>query len=363
MMTATPAMINEYESGPLGSALRVTVDCTRGIRQPRWSVVEDEFYDSHDALFHDAVSLGPIFHVKEEALGDKRPFNVFIELTGAVFAEGWLDRVDPIYDRTHEGSRPLAVRRISANQALVSWLGSGFPREESWARWILRLWLSDATGALAPLYLAFTCFMGDSRTKLEKRLMPKVSSSRRASPSRGAKTDDAREMNIRIDLQELREPCFPGLFKPRDEIGLPRFLYLEPLIVIRKGGEDLDLVFTTDDAMLFPCDPSPCNPSSRGREPLALVWLGVTHPKECDEDELVARGFETSWIDDDGRSAGVRLRQALELDEARPRHAASFFFVQQKVIGGGSPTATLQQSNALVDPTVVYDQDDPPRGG
>ncbi|HEX9736008.1 MAG TPA: hypothetical protein VGG06_28940, partial [Thermoanaerobaculia bacterium] len=94
------------------------------------------------------------------------------------------------------------------------------------------------------------------------------------------------------------------------------------------------------------------------------LWRGVTDPKEgCGgADRTSARGFQSSWCNPEGGSATVRWMEPPK-DEVR-RRAASFFFVNQGFKGSGddTQTGTLVPGCALVDPTVIHDQDSPPGG-
>lgn len=370
-MTAIDFQLENGVAQDEKTGISVVVNCANGIDRPHWSLIEDGFYDGLSSSLVKAATVGPVFHVKAEALEQASPFSVHLQLEHAVFAAGQNGNPATPYDSTHKdlGHVTVTGNERDRTRARVTWTGIGVARRnEGWSRWIVRLYLEDegTPARRAPIYLGFTCMWNEKRSELRDKLKRQHTLALPANASFTSIPQAAHKLSIRIDVEGEGEPRFPDLFRPRDQINLPDHVYLEPLIVIRKSEELIDLEFTSDDGILFPSDPSQCNPSMGGREPLATAWLGVTNPKvECrpPENEPVSRGFVGSWIEIEPKPkrAVVRWQEPKDEDTAKKR-IASFFFVKESVIGGGSPSASLQFRQTLIDPTVVYDKDDPPKG-
>lgn len=201
-------------------------------------------------------------------------------------------------------------------------------------------------------------------SRLLSQLVVKSKSGSRASAAPLAMPEDGNGLKLRtrIELEGDKDPAFPELFKSRRDLRLPGYVFLEPLIVIKKAGRDklFDFEFISSDSIFLRCPPSECNPGMAEKDPLALAWMGVTNSKaECESTEgPVSRGFVTSWINPE-EVATVRWRE--EANDDQPQRIASFFFVKRPATGSGSATISrLVSMGALIDPTVVYDKDDPP---
>jgi len=302
-----------------------------------------------------------MFHVKGDGPESELPLLVSIELENAVFDTEPDATHDPLFHSTNESPKPVNVSFPVATRAQVAWNGSALAGDAGWGRWIVRLRIRDSLGKYFPIHLGFTCLKKAKISTLRNQLLMTSVTSRAISAAASTTTEDALKLRTRIDLKG-GEPLFPELFKPREEIGLPDQVYLEPLIVIKRTGVGklLDFEFTSDDPIFLRCDPSDCNPGIPGKDPLALAWMGVTNAKaECEPtDGPVARAFVTSWIDQQDQVAAVRWREETVGDDLQ--RIASFFFVKGSASGDPTRTSGLVSLGTLIDPTIVYDKDDPP---
>lgn len=359
-MNATATLPEQLSSCREESDLRIVIDCRRGTDRPRWDLIETSFYETELAALEETLTVSPLFHVKPEA----SPFSVCVELQGAVFAS---PQPDPSFHHTSDTFHPITFLVLGGRHVRLAWSGSD-PAAQEWGRWIYRFFVQEeeSPGPPQPVYLAFTCLPPESKPALRRRLTPPAPAATAYPATAAAFSESEQKLRFHLALSSDGDPVFRGLFRSDRRRELPDDVYLEPLIVVKEAEQRVDFEFVSDDGVFFPGERGDCDPGLPEKNPLALLWRGVTDPKPgCGlPDQTSARGFLASWNDPD-RGRATLCWQEPSPDEIR-RRVASFFFVNRAVKGGGdgdtTQTGSLEFASALVDPTVVHDQDSPPRG-
>ncbi|HEX9737451.1 MAG TPA: hypothetical protein VGG06_36285, partial [Thermoanaerobaculia bacterium] len=299
--TATATLLENPPLPSEGSSHEIVVDCLAGTARPRWNLIEPSFYRGLAGL-EGILTVAPLFHVKPDA-----SFSLSIKLRGAVFAAQF---PDTSFHVTHPTLRPVTFVWKDRRHVQASWKGPVRAMDD-WGRWVYRFYVQeDENPGLPqppqPVYLAFTCLAEESKPNLFARLTPDQPAQ---SPALvGAIPASEGKLSIGIELSSEGEPVFRDLFRYGDDVALPDGVYLEPLIVVRQPEKMVDIEFTTGGTILFAGEADECDPGMANQNPLALLWRGVTDPKEgCGgADRTSARGFQSSWCNPEGGSATVR---------------------------------------------------------